>query len=138
MGRKTKLNEKVKDIVCDYIRKGNTYEAAAAAAGIWPATIFNWKKWGERAKTGKYFDFLEEVKRAELEAERLFVEAIAKAAFNGTWQAAAWFLERRRAEGWARKDHLDLTSGGEVIKIKQVILEMPEVKENGTTGDGND
>jgi hypothetical protein len=29
---------------------------------------------------------------------------IAEAARGGTWQAAAWWLERRRSERWARRE----------------------------------
>jgi hypothetical protein len=56
-----------------------------------------------------FFEFCEAVKKAEAEAEAAAVVQIKTAASNGTWQAAAWFLERKFKDRWARTDKLEGT-----------------------------
>ena len=53
-----------------------------------------------------YFQFFQAVKRAEAEAEAAAVLHIKKAASEGTWQAAAWYLERKYKDRWSRQDSL--------------------------------
>ena len=56
-----------------------------------------------------FFEFWEEVKKAEAEAEAAAVVQIKAAAASGTWQAAAWYLERKFKDRWARTDKLEGT-----------------------------
>ena len=56
-----------------------------------------------------FFEFCEEVKKAEAEAEAAAVVQIKAAAASGTWQAAAWYLERKHKDRWARTDKLEGT-----------------------------
>ena len=87
--------------ICKGIQLGLKYEQAALAAGISERTLYNWKKRGKNAKSGKYFQFVQALKKAEAEGEGMLVTRIQKAA-QETWQAAAWILERRHPERWAR------------------------------------
>jgi FMN phosphatase YigB (HAD superfamily) len=50
------------------------------------------------------------VERAESEAEAFFSAAVAKAAQDPkTWTAAAWWLERRKYQDYARRDKVEMT-----------------------------
>ena len=53
--------------------------------------------------------FWRDVKKAEAEAEAAAVLQIRKAANEGTWQAAAWYLERKFKDRWSRRDSIDHT-----------------------------
>jgi hypothetical protein len=79
---------------------GATYELAAQYGGITYESFKNWMKRGAAATSGKYFSFFRE------------------AASAGTWQAAAWKLERRYPHEYGRqvreitgKDGEDLLRG---------------------------
>jgi hypothetical protein len=50
-----------------------------------------------------FADFLEGIERAEADAHARNLMLIQQAATGGTWQAAAWFLERRYPEQYARR-----------------------------------
>ena len=53
-----------------------------------------------------YWEFWEAVKKSEAEAEASAVLHIKKAANDGTWQAAAWYLERKYKDRWGRQDKI--------------------------------
>lgn len=102
MGRKTKLTPERQDKICELLRVGNYFDAACGAAGIHKATGYEWLKKGENAQSGQYYDFHDAVKRAEAEAEAATVVVIKKASID-TWQAAAWWLERRFPSKWGKR-----------------------------------
>jgi hypothetical protein len=52
----------------------------------------------------EYREFRESIKRAEAQAEVVSVARIRQAANEGTWQAAAWYLERKHGDRWGRND----------------------------------
>lgn len=107
MGRPTKLNANVQRLIVSAIAKGNTREVAAAAAGIGRTTLFTWLAAGEKAKSGQYRDFLDALKKAEAGAVVGMVGIVRNAAAN-SWQAAAWWLERRHPDEWGRKDRVEI------------------------------
>ena len=113
MGRPSKFDN-TKDKILANIRLGMRYTDAALAAGISYNTFNEWRKKGDKAKSGKYHEFCESLYLSEAEGERQLIARIQKAAQGGTWQAAAWILERRHREKWGRQ--LDLTSKGDAIK----------------------
>jgi hypothetical protein len=81
------------------LRAGNTRKAACHFAAIDQKTFENWLR---------ISDFSQAVQKAESDAEVRMVAQIARAAQDGTWQAAAWWLERRRPDDYARRERLDL------------------------------
>lgn len=97
-GRPTKRTPDVKGKILKALRDGNTRTAAAGAGGINQDTFFSWLR--------EFPEFSESVKKAEAEAEAAHVAVVKKAGKDGTWQASAWWLERRRHEAWGRKDLL--------------------------------
>jgi transposase len=52
-----------------------------------------------------------DVKKAEGEAESTALSQIAKAARDGSWQAAAWTLERKNPDRWGRRDRVTHEGG---------------------------
>lgn len=89
------------------LHTGATRTAAAVRGEIGHATFYRWFE--EDAA------FRAAVEAAEAEAELRFTKIVAEAA-NGTWQAAAWWLERRRPADYRRRDGVELTGrdGGPV------------------------
>ena len=120
MGRPTKLNDDVRDKIVSLVRAGNYPEVAAQAAGIDRATYYRWMEKGENSD-GIYSDFRDAIKEAQATAESHAVTIIRKASMDGTWQAAAWFLERSKAERWRRKENVELT-GSDGGPIKQQVV----------------
>lgn len=109
-----KLNDKTHDVIVRSIKSGSYATVAAGAAGISASTFRNWMERGEmeeaRIDEGfdpnpdekKYLDFKKDVETARAQAEINAVKAVKMSAENGTWQAAAWYLERSFPQRWAR------------------------------------
>lgn len=74
-------------------------------------------KWGEKKQTGIYFEFFEAIKKAEAIAEARNVTIIQSAA-KDSWQAAAWWLERKHPDEWGRKEQ------HKIMSREQVSLEV--------------
>lgn len=139
-GRPSKLTPEVQDTICKYLRAGNSFKTACECAGIGYATGKQWRQRGEdrhpdRESGEDYVAFVAAIQRAEEEAIARNVALIQKAGAEGTWQASAWFLERRRPEEWGRADRRpvlgstdgqapQLGSGLTVEQIKGRILEL--------------
>lgn len=102
MGRPSKLTPEVQEKICHAIREGNYYEAACAYAGIGYSTFRMWMVKGEKAKSGKYREFVEAVKRAEYEAEARMV-ALWQEHMPGDYRAIRDFLERRYPQRWGKR-----------------------------------
>ncbi len=99
-GRPTKLDDLSAKRIVDAIAAGGSRSAAAEAARVHRSTLMGWLARGREGDPA-YFDFLDRVKKAEAEAENEMVAIVRKAAMSGTWQAAAWWLERRRPNAYA-------------------------------------
>lgn len=128
-GQPTKLNADVQERILEAIRAGNYNDTAAKYAGIGVSTFYSWMERGRRereraaalntapdAKEALYLDFMEAVERAEAESEVRDVAIIARAAATGTWQAAAWRLERKYPRKYGRFDRNEISGpdGGAV------------------------
>ena len=87
MARRTKYTPDVVQRVVQAIDMGATYDLAAAYAGVSPSTFYTWIQ----SKP----EFSEAIKSAEGRAAVKWLAKIEQAASDGTWQAAAWKLERR-------------------------------------------
>jgi hypothetical protein len=99
-GRPSKYTpERVKRIT-DALAAGNSRRAAAAYGGISDDALGAWVR--------NFADFAEAVKSAEAQAEVSHVANIAQAARGGSWQASAWWLERRRHQEWGKVDRLEI------------------------------
>ena len=95
----TKRSPQREQAILNALRLGNTRRAAAAYAEVSHETFYRWLA---------DLPFRDAVEKAEADAETRFLGQVAKAAADGTWQAAAWWLERRRNGDYARHDKLDM------------------------------
>jgi hypothetical protein len=119
-GRTPLLNAQTQDRIVSAVRAGSYLDDAAALAGIGRATLFEWLTRGrladQKAQTGEkltdrerlYLDFTDAVETARAEAQLRNVAIIQKAANEGTWQAAAWFLERTNPRKWGRHETVEI------------------------------
>ncbi len=110
VGRPTKFTENVRNRIIAAIRNGNTYEASASYGGVAYDTFREWIKRGQDEATGEFFEFSDAIKKAEAEAEVESVALIRRSAQDGQWQAAAWFLERRKPSDWGRRERHEVTN----------------------------
>jgi len=103
----TKRTPERRTAILNSLRVGNTRRAAVGFAQIDHATFYRWMDDDATLR--------DDVEKAEADAETRFLGNIAKAAADGTWTAAAWWLERRRYEEYRRRDsaNVRVTNGVE-------------------------
>lgn len=136
MARRSKLTPETQQAIVNALNSGNWLETAASYAGIAPATLYNWLERGrnerERIDAGAdydddeivYVEFLEAVEKARSQAQVRAVGLIQKAAIDGTWQAAAWFLERSNPQQWGRYQRMEVTGkDGGAVEVDVTRLE---------------
>jgi hypothetical protein len=102
--------------------------------------MLEWIRRGEgrdaRRKTAAFAQFAKAIKEAEAEAEVQYVNVIKDAAAAGNWQAAAWWLERRKAADYRRVDRLEATGegGGPQETVVRIIYEDDVCDQISTSG----
>lgn len=127
LGRPTKLNPEMQEKICQLLKAGNTFRTACEVAGIGETTGQEWRARGENRHSARAGDeifarFAKATRKAEEEAAARNVALIQKAAAAGTWQAAAWWLERKFPSEWARIDRHEHTGPrGGPIQLQPVI-----------------
>lgn len=117
MARPTDLTPEVQQRIIEALRAGNYIDTACEYAGIGTSTFYRWMERGTRQdEPDIYREFRDAVKRARAESEIRNVGLVQRAASDGTWQAAAWFLERSYPKKWGRHDRHEVTGpdGGPV------------------------
>jgi len=138
---KLKLTEEMIEKAAKLIAAGNYHKTVAQYLGIHEATWWRWLQKGETAKSKRsiYRKLYEAVKKAEAEAQIRNVAIIQKAA-QETWQAAAWWLERRYPELWGRKDTVRLgTEDEDGLKLRIEVVDAgipPAEEDEGEVSDG--
>lgn len=128
MGRKTRCTPEMTKRVADAIRGGNYASVAAAYAGIGESTYYEWLKRGGEGES-PFAEFAEAIKEAEAQAEVRNVALIQQAAQGGTWQAAAWYLERKYPARYGRRDRMEHTGaeGGPItLRSLAAMLEADD------------
>lgn len=118
-GRPTKRGPAVTKELVRLLQNGNTRMAAAKATGIDYSTL---KRWCNLSAP-----FRAELEKAEALGETLYVGDITMAARSGNWQAAAWWLERRRHGDWRKPAEQHEHSGRDGGPIEQVSLSAEEL-----------
>lgn len=121
MGRPTKLTAEVQDRIVGALRAGSYQETAARYAGISPKTFYEWMNRGESDDPEQtlFREFREAVERAKADAEIRDLLLIDKAANDGSWQAAAWKLERKFPHRWGRLQRTEVSGPeGSPLKIE--------------------
>ena len=103
----SKLNDDVVSRLSFALRQGSTYDLAAQYAGITRQTLYNWLAKANDGDTA-YVVVLDTVKSAEAFGALDMLQIITESAASGSWQAAAWLLERRH--GYRRDSVISLTT----------------------------
>lgn len=85
-----------REIILRAVRSGMPQKHAAALAGVTEATLARWLARGRAAEPGdeEFVEFYEEMQKARAAFVLANLAHISQAAQAGTWQAAAWLLER--------------------------------------------
>lgn len=103
MARETKYDDLRGKRICDALRKGHSYAAAARAGGIDEATLHRWRALG-RDGDERYRAFCERVDQADQAAEDRAVQVLQDAMGGEDMRLAAdtaWkWLARRRPTQW--------------------------------------
>ena len=107
VGRPSKLTPQTRRALVGALRQGATWTIACRAARVHRATARRWMVKGETAKAGEYRTFYDEVKQADAEGALAALAVVAEAAQDGSWQAAAWLLERRHGYRRDATFHID-------------------------------
>lgn len=122
-GRTSLLTPERQERIVNLIASGNYIETACQASGISTATYYGWQARGKTErerlninpdaepdpKEAIYLDFLEATEKAFAEAEARNLSIIQDAAIDGTWQAAAWILERTRGKRYVRTEKAEVS-----------------------------
>lgn len=129
MGRRSKLTPEIQEKIVIAIEAGNYADAACRYAGIDYSTFFRWMQKGEESDD-QYGEFRKAVEKARAHAEVKYVAVIDRAAREGTWQAAAWWLERTQPQKYGRKERYEVSGpdGGNIVV--DVSMEELESKVN--------
>lgn len=102
MARPTKIDDGRITRITQALSLGACYEHACKFAGISSHTLRNWLSLGQEQQHGHYRELYDRVQEAEGRAVVGWLAKIEKAANEGTWQAAAWKLERRYPREYGR------------------------------------
>lgn len=119
MGHPWKINSKIVAAIIEAIKEGNTRATAAELAGIGETTLYEWlakgreliEQAGEGVKYAGHEKLLAELagslKKAEATATAFHVGNIKRASAE-SWQASAWWLERRFPKDYGRRQAIEV------------------------------
>lgn len=117
---------------------GHYVERAASMSGVSSATIYRWLEEGRLEKESiesnnppsergqAYLEIAEAIQKAREAAANRAMIAIQNAAKEGTWQAAAWYLERTDREHYGRVTQVSGTDGN-AVKVNVSVDELEKV-----------
>jgi len=118
MGRPTKLTPECQQFIIQALSVGATHKLACQYAGITEACFYFWLEKGAKGQQ-PYLEFFDAVKKTEGRAAVSWLAKIEHAASEGTWQAAAWKLERRYPQDYGKtvQEHTGPNNGPIVLKV---------------------
>lgn len=117
---------------------GHYVERAASLSGVSAATIYRWLDEGrierESVEAGNppsergqaYLEIAEAVQKARDAGANRAMIAIQNAAKEGTWQAAAWYLERTDREHYGRVTQVAGPDGG-AVKLQVSVDDVEQL-----------
>lgn len=136
MGRPSTLTPELQTEFIKCLQQGNYASTCCHSLGIPEGTYANWINKGNKAQSGRFKEFSVACKKARAKAIRGYVDVIKKAADEGVWQAAAWYLERTQPKFYGRVNRVEMDSKSE-IKVTEddgikAILNDPELSQIAT------
>ena len=120
-GRPSKFAPDTAAVVLAHVRRGSPRHVAANAAGLGRSTLMRWLARGKKERRGQFRDFWDALKKAEAELVIELVQRINAAAERGTWQAAAWTLERRHPEHFSTHAKELAALRKEVVDLRKLV-----------------
>ena len=119
---KEKLTKEGIEKAVKYCRAGLPDCQIAAILGV-PKTTYS--RWINHPTTSNQRELCERLKKADAEREANLVSRIMRAS-DDTWQAAAWLLERRYPERYAKPTRPEDNTDTAVLKAaKELISSVP-------------
>ena len=124
-GRPSVSTKERADRLLQAVRGGNYLETAARYAGISYATLRRWiLKADDPSAPEEYREFKEALEKARADAEVAALAKIQKAASDGAWPAAAWYLERSWPDRWGKRETNRIELVGEGGGPVQIVAGM--------------
>ena len=123
----TKLNEETINDLTLCITQGMTNKDACTVAGIATSTFYGWINNPSNELEKELADRIE---RARVVRKMQLLQTIFDAAENGCWQAAAWYLERRYPEEFAKPDRYHDQGIAEAVEAVKDLMETIEKAAN--------
>lgn len=113
-GRPSKFSAELLDTICKGVRLGLSYERAAENAGVGRTILHRWMT-AEASGDLRFGGVTDALAKARAEGETRLLARVIKAG-EEDWRAAAWILERRHPENYARMERREITGrdGGPV------------------------
>lgn len=130
-------DDRVKNVIAA-LNTGHYLDRAARLAEVAPATIYQWLDKGAAARRDldegreisdaqrNYLQIADAILKAREAAAHRALVAIQQAARSGTWQAAAWYLERTDREHYGRVTQI-AGSKEEPLKISVSVEEVEKL-----------
>jgi len=115
LARKTKATPNTIRIILDAIGEGLNQREASILAGISEDTLSLWKRQDS--------DFSEQIRQKEIECKLSHIRNINRAS-EKSWQASAWFLERKYKDEFAVKSNIDIKSTENIEKMTAIMQEL--------------
>lgn len=112
------VNELIK-----YIEAGNYVTTACQAVGISRKTYYEWL--ADETKSDISDEIIQKAEAKAIARNVLIIQGAAKE----SWQAAAWFLERKDYKGWGKKEQIG-SIDNQPININLVPVRTKEDIEN--------
>lgn len=113
-----KINDETIAALIRLVSSGVPYETAADSVMITDRTLYKWLRRGRAStkKTCPYRQLVQGLKKAHADAITRNVAIIQKAA-QKTWQAAAWWLERREPDKFG-------SEGRTIRELKSLVIQL--------------
>lgn len=137
VGRPSKFTDDVKARIVKGIKLGMSYELAAQYGGVTYETFNEWRKQGQADGQGPFFDFSEDIAKAEADGLANWLQKIEDAS-DEEWQAAAWKAERRYPHLYGRRvqEHTGKDGGALIVRIvRGESYDSPNVNIQNDEGD---
>jgi len=144
-GRKCKLTPELQAEMEQLFATGVTIKTACDYVGISQKTYETWMNKGQTAKSGQFFDFYGAIKKAQSVPLTESVAIVRKAARplfrdvyedgkvvgrelvnGGSWQAAAWILERKDPANYAKTVNYKIEGLDLLIRLSKELGHKPE------------
>ena len=119
-GNKPKLTKELIREASKYIGGGLTNRDTCAILGVSEGAFY---KWLQEPRTGLEVELYDAIEKAKATRKAFMIQSITSAARGGTWQAAAWYLERQYPAEYARPDRYHDQGVTEAI---QAVRELTE------------